>query len=150
MAKCVAITLAILLLSGCRGATTPSDPIQESVVGEYLVPREKLPPRIIELADSLERLPRNGTRSEFEDALVASGLNRKPDWFKDFQHLWYLDSDFHSETNPEKRKYVISIGYFPKEDSTIVTRDAGIHHAYNHEPWQETIWQIKWPPESLK
>ena len=145
MTKCIAITLALLLLSGCRGAATSSSPTQETVEGGFLVPKETLPPRIIKLANSLQRLPRNVTQNEFEDALAASGLNRKPDWYKDFQHLWYLDSDFKSETNPEKRKYVISIGYFPNDDSTIATYDAGIHHTYTHEPWRETVWKIEWP-----
>jgi hypothetical protein len=150
MTKCVSITFALLLLSGCREATTPPDLGHESIGGEYLVPREDLPPKIIALAESLERLPRNVSRDEFEAALAASGLKREPEWYKDFQHLWYLDADLNSETIRENSKYVISIGYFPKEDSTIVTYDAGIHHTYNDIPWRGTIWKIEWPLESSR
>ena len=148
MTKYAIIVFVVSLFCGCHRTSQPEISKEEFVEGEFLVSQEELPARVLQLAESLARLPRMCPQAEFENALVAAGLNRESDWFKDLQHFWYLDAGFHSARTREKRKYVITIAYMPKGNSTIATLHAAIHYASNGEHGRETIWQIDWRGDS--
>lgn len=145
--KSLAIAFAVLLLLGCANTNSHSEPdrTQELVSGEFKVPQEELPERIVELAKALERIHLNSTQSEFEAALVKAGLNAQPDHFKDFGYFWYLDEDFNSETDPDKRVYRITIGYLPSWASRPVFNYASIHRTDIPDEWMKTLWLVEWP-----
>lgn len=150
MTKCLTIAAVMLILAGCRDSKTQTaytykKPIASN--GEFLVPQENLPLEIVELARALERLPTISSDAEFRSLLTMSGLNKEPDHYKDGGHFWYLDEDFRSETDPQKRTYRISIGHFPAADSKIMFYFASIESEFPKEPWRESLWEIEWQLE---
>lgn len=109
--------------------------------GKFLQAKDDLPPKVAEIANALERFPRNPRKNEFESVLVMAGLNKEPDHFKDSQHWWYLDSNFESDSSLENA-YVVSIAYWPTRNSSRQLFSAGIHRVNSTQPGRETIWEI--------
>lgn len=134
-------------MAGCRD---PKPRYKQPIAskGEFLVAQEDLPSEIVEFARVLERLPTISLDAEFRSTLTSCGLDKEPDHYKDGAHFWYLDEEFKSETDPEKRKYLIAIGHFPTSDSEIMFYFASINREFPTDPWRETLWKIDWPFES--
>lgn len=148
MTKCLTVAVAVLFLGGCRDTTTHTAHNHKKALnskGQFLVPQEELPSETVELARALERLPTISSDTEFRSMLTECGLNKEPDHYKDGGHFWYLDKDFRSETDPQKRTYQISIGHFTNANSELVFYFATIERVFSSEPWRETLWQIDWP-----
>ena len=147
MIKYIAVAAVMLCLAGCRDSKPRyKQPIASK--GEFLVAQEDLPSEILELARALERLPTISSDAEFRSMLTSCGLDKEPDHYKDGVHVWYLDEEFISETDPQKRTYRISIGHFPTSKSRIMFYAASIESVFPADPWRETLWQIDWPFES--
>ncbi len=137
----------MLCLAACRDSKPRyKQPIASK--GEFLVAQEDLPQEIVELARALERLPTISSDAKFRSMLTNCGLNKEPDHYKDGGHFWYLDEEFTSETDPQKRTYLIAIGHFPTSDSEIMFYFASINRVFPTDPWRETLWIIDWPFES--
>lgn len=109
--------------------------------GEFLHSKDDLPARVAEIANALERFPRNPRKNEFESVLVMAGLNKEPDGYKETQHWWYLDANFESDSSLENA-YVVSIAYWPNRNSSMQLLGAGIHRLDSKQPGRETIWKI--------
>ena len=133
---------AALSFLGCQNA---SSHIQPPFAGEFLVRESELPDRVVQIARVLERLSPDVTDSDFESVLAMAGMSAKSDWYKDFQHVWYFDSEF-ARVKPNEAAYHVTIGLWPVENSRIRIFDAGIHRrrASRIEP----LWRIRYaqPP----
>ena len=147
MAQHFTLLLTLLFLVSCNRAETADLKLQ-TTKGEFRVDVGDLPSRIIQIANSLERLPANATPKQFKTALANSGLNEQSDWYKDCSHYWYLDENFETDPSRSGMKYVITITYWPQKDSILGPYDALIHRVSNDRS-RECVWRIDWPLDWL-
>jgi len=140
MTKCLFFTLVGLSLLGCRD----SDRVRMYIgAGEFLVPKDDLPKRIVEIADALERFPRKPSERDFAAVLVLAGLGRDSDWYKDQNHIWYFDDNF-NRSGPQQSTYHVTVGYWPQENSNIRLFDAAIYRSRPIDTRRETIWKVEY------
>lgn len=140
MTNWLLITFVGLCLLGC--ADSRRDKVYIGA-GEFLVPTDKIPNQVAEIADALEQFSRTPTQHEFESVLTLAGLAKESDWYKDQQHMWYFDANFNS-TSIEEREFMVTIGYWPEAKSKVLLFDAGIHRIHSIEGERETIWKIEY------
>lgn len=149
MAKHLTIMAVLLLFGGCGEAT--SDPKSGLITeGKFLVSQKGLPPQVVELARSLERLSAVRTESEVEPAVAMCGLNKKSDAYSNGVHRWYLNQELESESDPQNRMYRVSISHISRPNSEVRFYSASIDKIDSREPQRRTIWHIDWPTDQVE
>jgi hypothetical protein len=147
MNKILNIVLFVVLLGGCREATTnTADNYRNFPKGQFKVAQEDLPKQVSKFAQMIEQLPRVSSDDEFRSILMMYGLNKEPDFYKDAGNFWFLDEEFRSETDKPKL-YRIAIGHsFTHKNPKIAFFFASIDREFSSRP-RETLWEIEWPVE---